>query len=149
MKIREIMSTEPVCCLPGESAQKVAAKLRDHNIGSMPVVDSSQSMRLIGMITDRDLCCAVLADGLDPNTTPVGKFVSSDVVSCRDGENLDRCERLMQEHQIRRIPVVDGQGRCIGIVAQADLALKDKPEKAAATVKEISKPESSGSLIAA
>jgi CBS domain-containing protein len=61
-------------------------------------------------------------------------------VTCRDGENLDDCERLMQEHQLRRIPVVDGEGRCIGIVAQADLALKDKPEKASKTVVEISKP---------
>jgi CBS domain-containing protein len=149
MKIREIMSSDPVCCLPGDSAQKVAALLRDNNIGSVPVIESTQSRRLVGMITDRDLCCGVMADGLDPKTAPVGKYVTADVVSCRDGENLDRCERLMQEHQVRRIPVVDGEGRCIGIVSQADLLLKDKPEKAAATVKEISKPESSRSILAA
>jgi CBS domain-containing protein len=149
MKVREIMSTEPVCCGPNDSAQKVATELREHSIGSMPVVESSQSMKLLGMITDRDLCCGVVADGLDPKTTSIGKFVSDDVVSCRDGENLDRCERLMQEHQLRRIPIVDGEGRCIGIVAQADLVLKDEPGKAAATVKEISRPHSSGSVIAA
>jgi CBS domain-containing protein len=149
MKVREIMSTEPVCCVPNESAQKVATNLRDHSIGSMPVVENSQSMKLLGMITDRDLCCGVVADGLDPKTTSIGNFVSGDVISCRDGENLDRCERLMQEYQVRRIPVVDGEGRCIGIVAQADLVLKDRPEKAAATVKEISKPDHSGSMLAA
>ena len=91
------------------------------------------------MITDRDLCCSVIAAGLDPKTTPVQKFVSLEPVTCRDGENLDKCERAMQEHQIRRIPIVDGDNRVIGIVSQADLALKDKPEKVSKTVAEISK----------
>lgn len=61
-------------------------------------------------------------------------------VSCRDGENIASCEQLMQQHQLRRIPVVDGEGRCIGIVSQADLALKEKPETVSTTVTEISKP---------
>ena len=69
-------------------------------------------------------------------------------MTCRDGENLDNCERLMQQHQLRRIPVVDGEGRCIGIVAQADLALKDKPEKVSKTVGEISKPGSASPIAA-
>jgi CBS-domain-containing membrane protein len=60
-------------------------------------------------------------------------------VACRDGEDLDSCELAMQKHQIRRIPVTDGEDRCIGIVAQADLALKDKPEKVSKTIAEISK----------
>jgi CBS-domain-containing membrane protein len=61
-------------------------------------------------------------------------------VTCRDGDNLNGCEKAMQEHQLRRLPVVDGEGNCIGIVSQADLALKDKPEKVSKTVAEISKP---------
>lgn len=69
-------------------------------------------------------------------------------MTCRDGENLDKCERAMQEHQLRRIPVVDGEGRCIGIVAQADLALKDKPEKVSKTLLEISKQEPANSIAA-
>ena len=92
------------------------------------------------MITDRDLCCSVLARGLDPKTTRIQEFVSNSPVSCRDGENIDRCESLMQEHQIRRIPFVDGENRVIGIVAQADLALKEKADKVHRTVAEISKP---------
>src|SRR5262249_32311401 len=94
-----------------------------------------------GVITDRDLCCSVVADGLHPKATPIERFVSSEPASCRDGENLDKCEHAMQERQIRRIPVVDGEGRCIGIVAQADLALKDKPEKVSKVVAEVSKPK--------
>lgn len=79
---------------------------------------------------------------MDPKITSIVRLVSTNPVTCREGENLDNCERAMQEHQLRRIPVVDGVGRCIGIVAQADLALKDKPEKISKTVIEISKPES-------
>ena len=60
-------------------------------------------------------------------------------VTCREEENVENCERLMQEHQIRRIPIVDANDRVIGIVAQADLALKDKPERVSRTVAEISK----------
>jgi CBS domain-containing protein len=90
----------------------------------------------------------VVADGLDAQTTPIEKFVSLNPVACREGENLDDCERLMQEHQVRRIPIVDGDGRVTGIVSQADLALKDRPEKVAKTVAEVSKPQSSAPVAA-
>jgi CBS domain-containing protein len=149
MKVREIMTREPVCCTPEDTAQKVAGILRDQNIGSVPVVLDQQSRTLLGMITDRDLSCTVVADGLDPKSTRIEKMISLSPVSCRDGENIDACERLMQEHQIRRIPVVDGEGRCIGIVSQADLALLEKPEKVAKTVTEISRPAPEGPGIAA
>lgn len=141
MKIREAMSPNPTCCLPSDSAQKVARMLCDHNVGSLPVVDNQQSRRLLGMITDRDLCCSIVAQGLDPKTTAIEKSISLNPVTCRDGDNLEKCERAMQEHQVRRIPIVDGEGRCIGIVSQADLALKDKGEKVSKTVAEISKPQ--------
>jgi len=117
--------------------------LRKLNVGAIPVVTDHESRRLIGMITDRDLCCSVVADGLDPRGTPIEKSMSVSPVSCREGENLNDCERLMQERQIRRIPIVDGVGRVIGIVSLADLALRDKPEKVAKTVAEVSKPQSS------
>ncbi len=143
MKIREIMSPNPTCCVPEDSAQKVAGILRDQDIGSMPVVADRESRQLVGMITDRDLCCSVVADGLDPKTTPIEKFVSRSPVSCRDGENVEACDRLMQLHQVRRVPIVDAEDRVIGIVAQADLALKDKPERVSKTVAEISKTQPS------
>lgn len=149
MKVREVMSTNPVCCLPTDTAQKVARILRDNNIGSVPVVADQQSRELIGMITDRDLCCSVLADGLDPNSTSVGSFVTREPVTCWDGENLEKCESAMQEHQVRRIPIVDGQNKVIGIVSQADLARKDQPERVGKTVAEISKPEQEAPSIAA
>jgi CBS domain-containing protein len=139
MKIRDIMSRDPACCVLTDSAQTVARILCDGNIGSMPVVADQNSRRLIGMITDRDLCCSVIAQGMDPKTTQIEKLMSGSPISCRDGENIEKCERLMQEHQVRRVPIVDAENRVIGIVSQADLALRDKPERVSKTVAEISK----------
>lgn len=139
VKVRDVMSANPVCCLPEDTAQKVAQIMCDHNIGSVPVIVDQQSRELLGMITDRDLCCSVIAAGLDSRTTQIKEVVGVHLVAtCRDGENVDKCEKAMQEHQVRRIPVVDRENRVIGIVAQADLALKDKPERVSQTVKAIS-----------
>jgi CBS domain-containing protein len=148
MKIREVMTSNPICCLSTDSAQKVANILRNENVGSVPVIDDQQTKKLVGMITDRDLCCGVVAEGLDPKSTTIERFVTPDPISCRDGENLEKAERAMQEHQVRRIPIVDAEGHCIGIVSQADLALKEKPEKVHKTVSEISKPEAPSSIAA-
>lgn len=139
MKIRDIMSPNPTCCLETDTAQSVARMMREHNIGSLPVVADAQSRELLGVITDRDLCCSLVAEGLDPKTTSIQKFVAVPPLSCREGENVEACERLMQEHQVRRIPIVDADNHVIGIVAQADLALKDKPERVSKTVAEISR----------
>ena len=105
----------------------------------MPVVADQQSRKLVGMITDRDLCCSVIAKGMDPKTAPIEKLLTLAPLTCRDGENIETCERLMQERQVRRIPIVDAEDRVIGIVSQADVALKDKPERVSKTVAEISK----------
>ncbi len=140
MKIRELMTPDPVCCTPEDSAQKVAKILRGQDIGSVPVVMDQSSRKLVGMITDRDLCCSIVAEGLDPASTKIDRLFSLNPVTCREGENINNCEQLMQEHQIRRIPIVDGEERCIGIVTQADLALKENAEKVSKTVAEISKP---------
>lgn len=140
MKVREIMSANPVCCLSTDTAEKVAQTLREHNIGSIPVVADHQTRKLIGIITDRDLCCSIVAGGLDPKRTSIEKFVTTSPITCRDGENLEHCARAMQDHKVRRIPVVDGEGAVIGIVALADLVLKESPERASKTIVEISRP---------
>jgi CBS domain-containing protein len=139
MKIREVMSPNPVCCVPTDSAQQLAKTMCEHNIGSVPVVMDQDSRKLVGVITDRDLCCSVVADGLNPKTTTIEKLMTLNPVTCREGDDFEHCEHLMQEHQIRRIPIVDAENRVTGIVAQADVALKDEPEKVSKTVAEISK----------
>jgi CBS domain-containing protein len=140
MEVREIMTGNPICCVPTDTAQQVARILCDNNIGSVPVVEDQRSRKLIGIITDRDLCCAVLANGLDPKSTAIESYYTHGPASCRDTDNLAKCEEVMRERQIRRIPVVDEEGVCIGLVAQADLALKEQPEKFSKTVAEISRP---------
>jgi CBS domain-containing protein len=141
MKVKEVMTPNPTCCVPGDTAQLVAGIMCEHNVGAVPVVVDQQSRKLTGIITDRDLCCSIIAQGLDPKNTPIQQYMQQNPVACRDGDNLDGCERAMQKHQIRRIPVVDADGRCIGIVSQADVALKEKPEKVSKTVAAISKPQ--------
>jgi CBS domain-containing protein len=74
MKIREAMSPNPVCCLPTDIAQRVARTMCDHNVGSIPVVLDQDSRKLVGVITDRDLCCSVIANGLDPKSVTIEKF---------------------------------------------------------------------------
>jgi CBS domain-containing protein len=140
MKVKQVMSENPACCTPNDTVQEVAKVMCDLNVGSIPVVVDHQSRSLVGMITDRDLCCRLLAHGLDTKSTRIQEFVTYNPAICREGENVENCERLMQEHQVRRIPVVDKENHVIGIVAQADLALKDRPERVSKTVEEISKP---------
>ncbi|HEX7158387.1 MAG TPA: CBS domain-containing protein [Edaphobacter sp.] len=140
MKVREAMTSNPVCCVPGDTAQSAAKMMCEHSVGSMPVVTDQQSRKLAGIITDRDLCCSIVAQGLDPKSTTIQKYMHHNPVACRDGENLNGCEQAMQKHQIRRIPVVDAEGRVIGIVSQADLALKEKPDKVSKTVAAVSRP---------
>ena len=141
MKVRDAMTSNPVTCIPGDTAQKTAQLMRDNNVGSLPVVTDRSDRRLLGMITDRDLCISVVAGGLDPKDSTIESLISSTPITCRDGDNLDVAERAMQVHQVRRIPVVDADGRCIGIVSQADLALRDKSEKVSKTVAAVSKPQ--------
>jgi|SRR5215467_12920632 len=141
MKVRDVMSQNPACCAPSDSAQSVARIMRNRNVGAVPVVADHQSRQLIGMITDRDFCCSIVADGLDPKKTTIEKFISANPIACRDGENIEKCERLMQDRQVRRIPVVDSNGSVIGIVSQADLALHDRPERVSKTIAEISRSD--------
>ena len=139
MKVREIMSRDPVCCIADETAQSVASKMCENNVGSIPVVTDLNSKKLTGIVTDRDLCCTIIAQGLDSKSTKIRPFVHNSPVSCRADDDLAGCERAMQQHQIRRIPVVDDQGRCIGIVAQADVALAVDAQQVQKTVAEISR----------
>jgi CBS domain-containing protein len=138
MRVKDVMTAEPVCCRLSDTAQEVAKILRDEDIGSVPIV--SEERKLEGIITDRDLCCTIVAEGLDPRTTSINNYVTRNPLSCRADDDLDDCERAMQKNQIRRIPVVDDQERCIGVVSQADLALREEPKKVKETVAEISKP---------
>lgn len=140
MRVKDVMTQNPVCCRTSDSAQSVAKALRDEDVGSIPVIADADSRQLVGIITDRDLCCTIIAQGLDPATTEIEVVMKRNPVSCRAEQSLDACEKLMQLHQVRRVPVVDEQGRCVGMLSQADLARLEQPDKLHRTVAEISKP---------
>jgi CBS domain-containing protein len=121
MKASDIMTTDPTCCSPSTTAQEAARMMLENDCGSLPVCERDGYDRIIGMVTDRDLAVRILAQGKPPQS-PIREAMSSRVVSCRPDDDLDRVEQLMAEHQVRRLPVVDTQGRCVGMIAQADLA---------------------------
>lgn len=140
MNIESIMTKQPVCCSPAATAQDVAQMMREHDVGAIPVVSDLVSKQLIGIITDRDLCVSAMADGKDPRTTPIADYFTKAVITCTPEDTLQACEQKMKQHRIRRIPVVDKQNSCVGIVVQADIARVDRAENFQALLAEISIP---------
>ncbi len=135
----EVMTKDPICCLADDVVAKAAQIMKDRDIGSVPVIENEHSRKLVGIVTDRDLALQVVAYGYDPKTTKVAYVMSHGVVTCRAEDNLQEALDLMSDYQLRRIPVVDNHDQIIGIIAQADVALRgNQPEKTAMTVKEIS-----------
>jgi CBS domain-containing protein len=125
VKARELMSAQPACCTPDNTIREAARLMRECDCGCIPVVEDKQSMRLVGVITDRDIACRCTAEGKGPET-PVRQAMSGDPKSCSPDDEVATVERIMAEAQVRRVPVVDDRGSCVGMIAQADLALNDR-----------------------
>jgi CBS domain-containing protein len=141
MKCKDVMTKNPAYCVPEDSAVKAAQMMRDQNIGPVPVVESRQSKKVEGMVTDRDLAIKVVAAGRDPNTCTVADVMTRNVVTCRTSDDLNVAVEAMQDRQLRRIVVVDEQGNLAGIIAQADIATRAQDaQRTAETVEEISRP---------
>jgi CBS domain-containing protein len=125
MQAREIMTQQPACCTPDETMQRAAQLMKEHDCGCLPVVEDTRTRRVIGTVTDRDLACRGLATGKGPNTA-VREVMSKDPTCCRPDDDVGEVERIMADQQVRRVPVVDERGCCVGMVAQADLALHEE-----------------------
>lgn len=121
MKAREILTSGPACCTADDTVQHAAKLMADQDCGCLPVVDDLQSKRVIGTLTDRDIACRCMAEGKGPETA-VREVMSSNPSCCRPDDDVREVERVMSERQVRRVPIVDEEGCCVGIVAQADLA---------------------------
>ncbi len=132
--IRDLMTASPATVEPATPVVEVARLMRDHDAGSIPIVEGD---RLVGTITDRDIAIRVVAEGKDAQQTSVDEVASRDLVTIDPQQDLDEALRLMAQHQVRRLPVVEEDGRLVGILAQADVA-RAEPERAAEAVEEIS-----------
>src|SRR5687767_14202881 len=119
-KCKDVMTPEPVCCEPGDSVTRVATLMKQEDVGSVPVVESQASRRLVGIVTDRDLVVKILAAGRTEPAT-VKDAMTPNPVSCREDDSISAAMELMKENQVRRMPIVDTKGRLSGIIAQADV----------------------------
>jgi CBS domain-containing protein len=138
-KCNEVMTKNPVCCLPNDMAAKVAQLMQGENIGSVPVIENEQTQKLVGIVTDRDLALQIVAEGLDAKSTKVEAVMTRKVVTCRAEDDMQKALDAMSEHQLRRIPIVDNDNKILGIISQADVATRvNQPEKTAEVVKDIS-----------
>jgi len=141
-KCSDVMTKNPICCLPNDMAAKAAELMKSNNIGSVPVIENEQTRKLVGIVTDRDLTLKIVAEGLDAKSTKVDAVMTRKVVTCHADDDLQKALDAMAEHQLRRIPVVDNDNKILGIIAQADVATRvDQPEKTAEMVKEISQAD--------
>ena len=134
--IRELMTKEPHALASGATVMEAARLMRDEDMGIVPVVDGD---KLVGTVTDRDIAIRVVAEGRSPETVTVGEIASRELVTIDPQQELDEALRLMARHQVRRLPVVEEDGKLVGIVAQADIARNASDAQTGDLVEDISK----------
>jgi CBS domain-containing protein len=145
MLIKDVMSKPVVTCTPWDTAKAAATLMKTHSIGAIPVVSDISDPLLEGIITDRDLCIDVVTAARSSELVAVADVMSCIPVTCQPEDTLEGCMELMRNCQVRRVPVVDQRGRCVGIVSQADITRYAPAEDVAVTLREISDvPRSSG-----
>ena len=135
--ISDVMSSNP-CAIDADKPVAYAAKMmKDEDVGLAPIVEGD---RLVGTLTDRDIVTRVVAEGRDPQSVPVREVASTSLVTVDPQQDLDEALGLMARHQVRRLPVVEEDGRLVGVLAQADVAREAKDTQTGELVEEISKP---------
>jgi CBS domain-containing protein len=145
MKIQDIMTPDPYVCDPETPVSEVAAKMRDLEVGMIPVCDGK---KLRGTVTDRDIVLRAVADELDPTMTVADEVMSSEIISCFEDEEVGRAAELMERNQIRRLPVLNRSKQLVGIISLGDIAAKGKNDRITGeTLDAISHPPTSESHI--
>lgn len=139
MEISDVMTKDPACCTADTGLQQVAQLMVDNDCGCIPVVDSETSKMPVGMVTDRDICCRVVAAGKNPLDLTAGDAMTSTVVSVPLNSTFEDACSLMEESKVRRIAVVNEKGAICGIIAQADVAINAGDKATAEVVQEVSK----------
>lgn len=140
MQVREIMTREPGVCTPETRIQDVARMMAEHDCGEIPVVESSRSKRPVGVVTDRDIALRVVAQGRDPSHVTARDCMSSPVHTVTPDTEVESACQILEQHQVRRVPVVDERGEICGVVSQADIATFASERDTAEVVRSISQP---------
>lgn len=142
MKIRKLMTKAPTYCTASCTAEMAANLMNQCDTGILPVVQDSLDLKLIGVVTDRDLCLAVIAARRDPAHTAVNECMSRNAKCVGPDSEVENAVRIMAEHQVRRLPVVEENGKLVGMISLADLIEQEgiSSEMLAATLKKICSP---------
>lgn len=141
MQVNEIMTAAVECCVPEDSSQKAAEIMKNADTGVVPVLAGEDNPKVVGIITDRDLCLGVVAGGRSPREVHVKECMTGRVVTCHPEDDVRRVADMMAENQIRRMPVVDKDGGIVGIVSLADISQEDRMEsKSGKALRDISEP---------
>jgi len=135
--VQDVMTSNPTGIDAGSSVVEAARIMKQEDVGIVPIVEDG---RLVGTVTDRDIAVRVVAEGKDPQSVSVRELASTDLVTIDPQQDLDEALRLMASHQVRRLPVVEKDGRLVGIVAQADVAREADDKKTGDLVENISQP---------
>ncbi len=138
MYVNEIMTASPACCTKSTKLSDVARMMVENDCGAIPVVDDMDRRNPVGMVTDRDIVCRVVAQGKDPARAMAGECMSTELVCVPENTDVDEAARQMMEHQVRRVLVTDKDRHLCGIVAQADVAKNAGKEKAGQVVQGVS-----------
>lgn len=139
MRAEEIMKRDVECLHEGDTVQQASRRMRDYNIGFLPVCDAQG--KAIGTLTDRDIAIRACADDRSPGATKVSEIMTREVVSCKVGDDLRECERRMADHKKSRIMVTDPSEKLVGVISLSDIAERESGELAAKTLKEVSSRE--------
>jgi CBS domain-containing protein len=138
MLLREIMTPNPECVVPDDTLRDAARKMRDLNVGPLPVCENG---RLAGMITDRDIVVTAVAEGRDTRTAKVKEAMSAGIFYCFDDQDVHEAATMMQEPQVRRLLVLNREKRLVGIVSLGDLATETGDQhKSGEVLQDISEP---------
>ena len=134
------MSKDLVCCTRDTNLQQVARLMVEHDCGAIPVTESNTDRKPVGIITDRDITCRTVAMGKNPLKLTAGDCMTTSCITVSPESSIEECCNALEEHQLRRIMVVDDDGSCCGIVAQADSARMAPEHETAEVVKCVSEP---------
>ena len=148
MIVKEVMTADPACCTADTSLKEVAKLMVEHDCGEIPVVDKKDTKKPIGVITDRDIVVRAVAKGNNPLDLTAAQCMTEPCVTVTPEMSIEDCGRVLEQHKIRRVPVVDTAGSVCGIVAVADIALRARENVTTEVVREVSEPGSAASASA-